>query len=64
MGTTYETKQQLAERLGVSQRTINVWMATRRIPFCRITERVVRFVPSEVDAAMAKFIVRAGKGAA
>jgi len=59
--TEYETKQQLAARLGVSIRTISSWMASRRIPFCKITERVIRFVPHEVDAALGKFTV--GKSA-
>jgi len=64
METKYENKQQLAERLGVSSRTVNIWMAERRIPFCKISERVIRFVPHEVDAALVKFTVRSSAGSA
>jgi excisionase family DNA binding protein len=59
MENHYETKQQLSERLGVSSRTINIWMAQRRIPFCRLSERVVRFIPGDVDAALERFTVKA-----
>ncbi len=58
MENKYENKKQLAERLGVSSRTIENWMAERRIPFCKITDRMVRFVPQEVDAALVKFTIR------
>lgn len=58
MEAKYENKQQLADRLGVSCRTINTWMAAHRIPFTKITERVVRFIPQEVDQALVRFAVR------
>ena len=58
MDTRYENKQQLADRLGVSCRTINTWMTDHRIPFTKITERVVRFIPQEVDQALVRFAVR------
>ena len=62
MQNTYETKKQLAARLGLSCRTLNNWMAEGRIPYCKITERVIRFVPQEVDQALAKFTVRSRQG--
>jgi len=61
----YESKSQLAERLGVTCRTINYWMSQGRIPYCRMSDRVIRFVPSDVDAALGKFTVNAvGSGRA
>jgi excisionase family DNA binding protein len=57
MQIIYESKTQLADRLGVSTRTISQWMAANRIPYCKPTERIVRFIPAEVDAALVKFSV-------
>ncbi len=45
----YETKAQVARRLGVSRRTIDNLMRQRRIPFVKLSSKIVRFPRAEVD---------------
>lgn len=46
----YETKSQVARRLNVSQRTIDNLMRQRRLPFIKLTSKLVRFPRADVDA--------------
>jgi excisionase family DNA binding protein len=56
----YETKSQVARRLNVSKRTIDNLMRKRRLPFIKLTSKIVRFPKSDVDAFLARnFRVRA-----
>ena len=56
----YETKSQVARRLNVSKRTIDNLMRQRRLPFIKLTSKIVRFPKAEVDAFLARnFRVRA-----
>jgi excisionase family DNA binding protein len=56
----YETKAQVARRLNVSRRTIDNLMRQRRLPFIKLTSKIVRFPKTEVDAYLARnFQVRA-----
>jgi excisionase family DNA binding protein len=50
----YETKAQVAHRLNVCVRTIDNMMKQRRLPFIKLTSRIVRFPKSEVDAYLAR----------
>jgi len=50
----YETKSQVARRLNVSLRTIDNLMRQRRLPFIKLTSKVVRFPRAEVDAYLAQ----------
>ena len=50
----YLNKRQLADRLGVSTRTIDSLMRARRIGFLRITRKLVRFRRNEVDGYLAR----------
>jgi excisionase family DNA binding protein len=50
----YETKAQVARRLNVSKRTIDNLMRQRRLPFIKLTSKIVRFPKSEVDAYLAR----------
>lgn len=50
----YLNKQQLATRLGVSIRTIETLMAERKLPYLRLTRKLVRFPVAEVDACLAR----------
>jgi excisionase family DNA binding protein len=50
----YETKSQVARRLNVSQRTIDNLMRQRRLPFIKLTSKIVRFPKAEVDAYLAR----------
>ena len=52
------TKQELAIALGVSPRTIDNWMAQRRIPFIRISPRLIRFDLNRVKAALARYEIK------
>ena len=58
----YETKSQVARRLNVSRRTIDNLMRQRRLPFIKLTSKIVRFPKADVDAFLARnFRVRAGR---
>ncbi len=50
----YETKSQVARRLNVSRRTIDNLMRQRRLPFIKLTPRIVRFPKAEVDTFLAR----------
>ena len=45
----YETKSQVARRLSVSKRTIDNLMRQRRLPFVKLSSKIVRFPKAEVD---------------
>ena len=56
----YETKSQVARRLNVSVRTVDNLMKQRRLPFIKLTSKIVRFLKTDVDAYLARnFCVRA-----
>lgn len=50
----YETKSQVARRLNVSKRTIDNLMRQRRLPFIKLTSKLVRFPRADVDAYLAE----------
>jgi excisionase family DNA binding protein len=50
----YETKSQVARRLNVSKQTIDNLMRQRRLPFIKLTSKIVRFPKAEVDAYLAQ----------
>ena len=50
----YETKSQVARRLNVSKRTIDNLMKERRLPFIKLTSKIVRFPKADVDAFLAR----------
>ena len=52
--TDYETKSQVARRLNVSRRTIDNLMRQRRLPFIKLTSKIVRFPKAEVDIYLAR----------
>jgi len=45
----------LAKYYGVCPRTISDWMARRRIPYLKLSHKVLRFNPDECEAAFQKF---------
>ncbi len=53
-------KDELAERLAISPRTIEKWVGQRRIPFVRIGGRCVRFDLAEIDSWLADRSVPVG----
>jgi excisionase family DNA binding protein len=52
------TKRELASALNVSQRTIENWMAQRRIPSLRLSARMRRFNLNKVEAALDRYEVK------
>jgi hypothetical protein len=51
----FVTKKIIADRYGVSVRTINTWMRRRLIPYLKPSERTVRFDPALCDIAIRAF---------
>ena len=51
-------KRELAAVLGVSERTIENWVAERRIPRLRLSARLTRFSLPKVEAALAHYEVK------
>ena len=52
------SKRELAAVLGVSARTIDAFVADRRIPRLRLSPRLTRFSLPKVEAALARYEVR------
>jgi excisionase family DNA binding protein len=52
------SKRELAAVLNVSERTIENWLAQRRIPRLRLSNRLTRFNLPRVEAALARYEVR------
>ena len=44
----------MCERLNVSKRTIDNLMKQRRLPFIKLTSKIVRFPKADVDAFLAR----------
>jgi excisionase family DNA binding protein len=55
LGRCLLSKRQVALAIGVSLRTIDNWMAQKRIPFIRLSARLVRFNLDRVIAALARY---------
>ena len=55
MQTALLTKQQLAERLGISINGLDGLVRKRKIPALKISHRCVRFDWPKVQSALAKF---------
>jgi excisionase family DNA binding protein len=53
------TKPVIAARYNCTVRTIDNWIAERRIPFLKIGRKMVRFDPDECDRFLQKFKVDA-----
>jgi excisionase family DNA binding protein len=52
------SKRELAAILNVSERTIDNWLAGKRIPRLRLSARLTRFSLPKVEAALARYEVR------
>ena len=52
------SKQELALAIGVSPRTIDSWMSQRRIPFLRLSARLIKFNLERVKTALARYEVK------
>nr|DAL64989.1 MAG TPA_asm: helix-turn-helix domain protein [Caudoviricetes sp.] len=49
----FSTPTTLAEELGVSDRTVRRWIAEGRLKAIRLSERVIRIEPAEVERFLA-----------
>jgi len=58
LGRHFLSKQELALVIGVSARTIDNWMAQKRIPFIRLSARLIKFNLQRVKAALARYEIK------
>jgi excisionase family DNA binding protein len=58
LGRHFLSKQELALAVGVSPRTIDNWMAQKRIPFLRLSARLIKFNLDRVKAALARYEIK------
>jgi excisionase family DNA binding protein len=52
------SKRELAAALNVSERTIDNWLAQKKIPRLRLSNRLTRFNLSKVEAALARYEIK------
>jgi excisionase family DNA binding protein len=52
------SKRELAAVLNVSERTIDNWLAQKRIPRLRLSNRLTRFSLPRVEAALARYEIK------
>jgi predicted site-specific integrase-resolvase len=52
------SKQELALALGVSTRTLTLWMSQKRLPFFRMSSRLIKFDLERVKNALAHYEIR------
>jgi excisionase family DNA binding protein len=52
------SKGELAAVLGVSPRTIDNWVAQKRIPYLRLSARLIKFDLARVKSALARYEVK------
>jgi excisionase family DNA binding protein len=52
------SKRELAAVLNVSERTLDNWLAQKKIPRLRLSNRLTRFNLSRVEAALARYEIR------
>jgi hypothetical protein len=51
-------KRDLCREYGVSPRTVDAWIHQRKIPYLKISPRVVRFDLTEVAKALSRFKIK------
>jgi excisionase family DNA binding protein len=57
-GRHFLSKQELAFAVGVSVRSVDNWMAQKRIPFIRLSARLIRFDLERVKEALARYEIK------
>lgn len=58
------TKSQIAERLNITKRTVELAIKNKRLPFIKLTNKTIRFEWPKVEDALRRFEVKAvGTGA-
>jgi excisionase family DNA binding protein len=56
---TLISKKEIAQRYCVTIGTVDKWMKQKRIPFFKLSSRLVRFDPADCDEHLRRFRVRA-----
>ena len=54
----HATKREVAREYGVSLRTVDTWIAQKKIPFMKLSPRLVRFDLDAVERALARYTVK------
>ncbi len=57
-GRHFLSKQELALAIGVSPRTIDNWISQKRIPFLRLSTRLIKFDLERVKTALARYEIK------
>jgi excisionase family DNA binding protein len=52
------TKREVAREYRVSLRTVDTWIAEKKIPFMKLSPRLVRFDLDAVDRPLARYLVK------
>lgn len=52
------TKREVAREYGVSLRTVDTWIAKKKIPFMKLSPRLVRFDLDAVERALGRYTVK------
>ena len=58
LGRHFLSKQELAFAVGVSVRSVDNWIAQKRIPYIRLSARLIRFDLNRVKAALARYEIK------
>jgi excisionase family DNA binding protein len=58
LAKTLLSKREIAAVLGVSSRTIENWIAQKRIPLLKLSARLTRFSLPKVEAALNRYEVK------
>jgi DNA-binding XRE family transcriptional regulator len=57
-GRHFLSKRELALAIGVSPRTVDNWMAQKRIPFLRLSARLIKFNLERVKTALGRYEIK------
>jgi hypothetical protein len=52
------SKRELGQTLGISPRTVDSWLAQKRIPYLRLSTRLLRFNLQRVLDALSRYEIR------
>lgn len=53
----YVSKQEVMIRYGISERTLQSWIRTKKIPYLRISAKAFRYRLADVEKALARYRV-------
>ena len=59
VGAGLMTRDQVAKKLQISTRTLDIWIDAQKIPVIRLTSGCIRFDPIKVDELIEKHTIKA-----